>query len=93
MGIVMTGAVVLRYRHCTPYLRPQKPKGPTSIAEEQATTLLNLVIAVESERKDLQLGRAFVARRRELLSELNVRKEKEERSSSQRAELSRRGGG
>ena len=62
------------------------PKGPT--AEEQGTTFKNLVIAVESERKALQLRRALVARRRELLSELSVRKEKEE--SSRRAELSRR---
>lgn len=64
----------------------EKPKGPT--AEEQSTTFKNLVIAVESERKALQLRRALVARRRELLSELSVRKEKEE--SSRRAELSRR---
>ena len=64
----------------------EKPKGPT--AEEQAATFKNLVIAVESERKALQLRRALVARRRELLSELSVRKEKEE--SSRRAELSRR---
>ena len=42
------------------------------------------MVAVESERKALQLKRAIVARRRELLS---VRKEKEE--SSRRAELSR----
>ena len=64
----------------------EKPIGPT--AEEQATTFKNLVVAVESERKALQLRRALVARRRELLSELSVRKEKEE--SSRRAELSRR---
>ena len=64
----------------------EKPNGPT--AEEQATTFKNLVTAVESERKALQLRRALVARRRELLSELSVRKEKEE--SSRRAELTRR---
>ena len=64
----------------------EKPIGPTE--EEQATTFKNLVMAVESERKALQLRRALVARRRELLSELSVRKEKEE--SSRRAELSRR---
>jgi hypothetical protein len=52
----------------------QKPEGPT--AEEQATTYKNLVIAVESERKALQLRRALVARRRELLSKLSVRKER-----------------
>ena len=64
----------------------EKPKGPT--AEEQATRFQTLVVAVESERKALQLRRALVARRRELLSELSVRKEKEE--SSRRAELNRR---
>ena len=56
--------------------------------EEQAEKFKALVVAVESERKALQLKRAIVARRRELLSELSVRKEKEE--SSRRAELSRR---
>ena len=64
----------------------EKPNGPT--ADEQAATFKNLVMAVESERKALQLRRALVARRRELLSELSVRKEKEE--SSRRAELTRR---
>jgi len=60
----------------------------TSIAEEQQSNFKSLVSAVESERKALQLRRALVARRRELLSELTVRKEKEE--SSRRAEHSRR---
>jgi len=63
-------------------------KAPTPTAEEQAATFKSLVGAVESERKALQLRRALVARRRELLSELSVRKEKEE--SSRRAEHSRR---
>ena len=56
--------------------------------EEQAENFKALVVAVESERKALQLKRAIVARRRELLSELSVRKEKQE--NSRRAELSRR---
>jgi translation initiation factor 3 subunit A len=56
--------------------------------EEQAARFAALVAAVEGERKALQLRRALVARRRELLSELSVRKEKEE--SSRRAEHSRR---
>ncbi|EED79597.1 predicted protein [Postia placenta Mad-698-R] len=47
-----------------------------------------LVSAAQAERKALQLRRALVARRRELLSELSVRKEKEE--ASRRAELTRR---
>ncbi|KAH9475063.1 Eukaryotic translation initiation factor 3 subunit A [Psilocybe cubensis] len=64
----------------------EKPPAPT--AEEQAARFRTLVAAVESERKALQLRRALVARRRELLSELSVRKEKEE--SSRRAESSRR---
>ena len=63
-------------------------KGPAPTAEEQAAQFKSLVTAVESERKALQLRRALVARRRELLSELSVRKEKEE--SSRRAEHSRR---
>lgn len=60
----------------------------TSTVEEQQSKFKSLVNAVESERKALQLRRALVARRRELLSELTVRKEKEE--SSRRAEHSRR---
>ena len=64
----------------------EKPIGPT--AEEQAATFKSRIKAVESERKALQLRRALVARRRELLSELSVRKEKEE--SSRRAELTRK---
>ncbi|KAF9530713.1 hypothetical protein CPB83DRAFT_850177 [Crepidotus variabilis] len=48
----------------------------------------SLAVATESERKALQVRRALVARRRELLSELSVRKEKEE--SSKRAEQTRR---
>ena len=43
---------------------------------------------VEAERKALQTKRALVARRRELLSELTVRKEKEE--SSRKAEIKAR---
>jgi translation initiation factor 3 subunit A len=58
-----------------------------SEAEQQAK-FSALVSATEAERKALQLRRALVARRRELLSELSVRKEKEE--ASRRAETSRR---
>ncbi|KAF9471257.1 hypothetical protein BDN70DRAFT_977463 [Pholiota conissans] len=64
----------------------EQPPAPS--AEEKAAKFKALVTAVESERKALQLRRALVARRRELLSELSVRKEKEE--SSRRAEHSRR---
>lgn len=56
--------------------------------EEQAEKFKTLVTLAESERKALQLRRALVARRRELLSELSVRKEKEE--TSRRAEINRR---
>lgn len=66
-------------------IEPQ-PSPPS--AEEQAAKFKVLVGAVEAERKALQLRRALVARRRELLSELTARKEKEE--SSRRAEHSRR---
>lgn len=65
-----------------------EPKPPAPTSEEQAEKFKALVAAVESERKALQLRRALVARRRELLSELSVRKEKEE--SSRQAERSRR---
>ncbi|KJA16787.1 hypothetical protein HYPSUDRAFT_147298 [Hypholoma sublateritium FD-334 SS-4] len=63
-------------------------QSPAPTAEEQAAKFTSLVNAVEAERKALQLRRALVARRRELLSELSARKEKEE--SSRRAEHSRR---
>jgi len=56
--------------------------------EEQAQKFKVLVAAVEGDRKALQVRKALVARRRELLSELSVRKEKEE--TSRRAEISRR---
>lgn len=69
-------------------LRVIEPQPPTPTQDEQAAKFKTLVSAVESERKALQLRRALVARRRELLSELSVRKEKEE--SSKRAEHSRR---
>lgn len=56
--------------------------------EEQQAKVAELVAAAQTERKALQLRRALVARRRELLSELSVRKEKEE--ASRRAETMRR---
>lgn len=62
--------------------------GPTLSEEEQKAKFKELIAAVEAERKALQVKRALVARRRELMSELHVRKEKEE--SSRRAEISRR---
>ncbi|TFK38522.1 hypothetical protein BDQ12DRAFT_683788 [Crucibulum laeve] len=65
-----------------------REREPGLSPEEQAEKFKALVAAVESERKALQLRRAIVARRRELLSELSVRKEKEE--SSRRAEINRR---
>lgn len=62
------------------------PPVPPSEEEVQAK-FTSLVAAAQAERKALQVRRATVARRRELLSELSVRKEKEE--ASRRAELSR----
>jgi translation initiation factor 3 subunit A len=61
---------------------------PEEEKERQGEKLTALVAAAEAERKALQVRRALVARRRELLSELSVRKEKEE--ASRRAEISRR---
>lgn len=70
----------------------QKIEGSSKVAEltvdEQQAKFKALVSVVQGERKALQLRRALVARRRELLSELSVRKEKEE--SSRRAELNRK---
>jgi translation initiation factor 3 subunit A len=60
---------------------------PVSTAEEQRARVAALVTAADAERKALQLRRAIVARRRELLSELAARKEKEEQS--RRSEESR----
>ncbi|KAK2465019.1 hypothetical protein APHAL10511_003095 [Amanita phalloides] len=56
--------------------------------EEQAEKLKSLVAAADGERRALRLRRSLVARRRELLSELSVRKEKEE--TNRRAEISKR---
>ena len=56
--------------------------------EEQAEKFKALVVAVASEHKALQLKRAIVARRRELLSESSVRRGKKE--SSRRADLTRK---
>lgn len=62
---------------------------PTQLTEEEQKTKFDeLVTAAAAERKALQLRRAIVARRRELLSELSIRKEKE--AASRRAEISRR---
>ncbi|KAI0247527.1 hypothetical protein BJV78DRAFT_1285448 [Lactifluus subvellereus] len=60
---------------------------PVSSAEEQRARVTALITAADAERKALQLRRAIVARRRELLSELAARKEKEEQS--RRSEESR----
>jgi translation initiation factor 3 subunit A len=60
---------------------------PVPSAEDQRTRVAALITAADAERKALQLRRAIVARRRELLSELAARKEKEEQS--RRSEESR----
>jgi translation initiation factor 3 subunit A len=60
---------------------------PVPSAEEQRARIAALITAADAERKALQLRRAIVARRRELLSELAARKEKEEQS--RRSEESR----
>jgi translation initiation factor 3 subunit A len=57
------------------------------LAEEQLSRVAALITAADAERKALKLRRAIVARRRELLSELAARKEKEEQS--RRSEESR----
>ncbi len=78
------GKVALTLHNSLAILHP--PAQPTE--EEQRAKFAALVAAAQAERKAIQIRRALVARRRELLSELTVRKEKEE--SSRRAELLRR---
>ncbi|KAI8976390.1 hypothetical protein BD414DRAFT_167349 [Trametes punicea] len=62
------------------------PAAPSE--EEQQAKFAALVAAAQAERKALQIRRALVARRRELLAELSVRKDREE--ASRRAEEMRR---
>ncbi|KAG1772063.1 hypothetical protein EDD22DRAFT_861614 [Suillus occidentalis] len=67
------------------------PPPQLSAEEEEAAQhakFTELVAAANAERHALSLRRALVARRRELLSELSARKEKEE--ASRRAETTRR---
>ena len=71
--------------HSSPHKIEETPEALSR--EEQAEKIKVLVVAVESEHKALQLKRAIVVRRRELLSELSVRKEEE---SSRRADLTRK---
>jgi translation initiation factor 3 subunit A len=59
---------------------------PTQTSQDNKLQVL--VAAAEAERKAIQVRRSIVARRRELLSELSVRKEKEE--ASRKAEQTRR---
>lgn len=62
------------------------PVAPTP--EQTKERVAQLVTAAQAERRALQVRRAIVARRRELLSELAVRKEKEE--ASRKAELTKK---
>jgi translation initiation factor 3 subunit A len=66
---------------------PPPTLSPAEQDSLQASKFAELVAAANAERQALSLRKALVARRRELLSELSVRKEKEE--ASRRAELSR----
>jgi translation initiation factor 3 subunit A len=75
--------IAVALNHALAILQP--PLVPS--AEEQRTRVAALITAADAERKALQLRRAIVARRRELLSELAARKEKEEQS--RRSEESR----
>ncbi|KAF7313200.1 Eukaryotic translation initiation factor 3 subunit A [Mycena kentingensis (nom. inval.)] len=60
----------------------------SSSEQDDQTKFQTLLAAVQRERKALSLRRALVARRRELLSELAVRRDKEE--AVRRAETNRR---
>jgi translation initiation factor 3 subunit A len=64
------------------------PSQPRDTEEEQRQKFENLVAAAEAERKSLLIKRAIVAKRRELLSELSAKKEKED--VTRRAEINRR---
>lgn len=66
---------------------PPPVLSPEEEDARQAAQFAELVTAANAERRALSLRKALVARRRELLSELSVRKEKEE--ASRRAELTR----
>ncbi|KAF7334436.1 Eukaryotic translation initiation factor 3 subunit A [Mycena venus] len=70
-----------------PAAAPSAEDDEAARKEEQARFAL-LAADVQKERKALKLRRALVARRRELLSELSVRREKED--ALRRAESSRR---
>jgi translation initiation factor 3 subunit A len=77
------GGIAAALNHVLAILDPL----PVPSAEEQRARVTTLITAADAERKALQLRRAIVARRRELLSELAARKEKEEQS--RRSEESR----
>ncbi|TFK98339.1 hypothetical protein BDV98DRAFT_651164 [Pterulicium gracile] len=64
---------------------PPKPKDDATDQKEKVATL---IAAANAERKSLLIKRAIVAKRRELLSELSAKKEKED--VTRRAEISRR---
>ncbi|KAG2346067.1 hypothetical protein BDR05DRAFT_959635 [Suillus weaverae] len=69
-------------------LYPPPQLSPEEEEAAQQAKFVELVAAANAERHALSLRRALVARRRELLSELSARKEKEE--ASRRAETTRR---
>jgi translation initiation factor 3 subunit A len=69
-------------------LYPPPQLSPEEEEAVQHAKFAELVAAANAERHALSLRRALVARRRELLSELSARKEKEE--ASRRAETTRR---
>ncbi|KAG1745084.1 uncharacterized protein EDB91DRAFT_1220657 [Suillus paluster] len=69
-------------------LYPPPKLSPEEEEAAQQAKFAELVAAANAERHALSLRRALVARRRELLSELSARKEKEE--ASRRAETTRR---
>lgn len=66
---------------------PPPVLSPEEHAARQASQFAELVAAANAEHRALSLRKALVARRRELLSELSMRKEKEE--ASRRAEFTR----
>jgi translation initiation factor 3 subunit A len=64
------------------------PQANVPSEEEQQSKFSALAAAAHAERRALQMRRSLIVRRRELISELALRREKEE--ASRRAEISRR---
>ncbi|KAF8146234.1 hypothetical protein K438DRAFT_1735013 [Mycena galopus ATCC 62051] len=82
------GSVARCLHNALEVIEPPSASTSTSTPEEEQAAFAALAQSIKKERKALQLRRALVARRRELLAELAVRKEKED--AVRRAEAAKR---